>query len=133
MRFPFLTYAIKGLFSKPVTEKYPFVLKEAPEGYRGRIEYDPEKCIGCGMCVRVCSPGAITLTKGEKTEEGEKITLKFQLSSCTFCKLCADFCPKKAIKLTKDYSMAVTNVEDLNVSGSFIKKLPQKPAASGEK
>lgn len=128
MKFPFLGFAIKDLFSKPSTEKYPFVKKEAPEGFRGKIVFHPDRCLACGMCIRVCSPGAITMIKGEKTSEGEKITMEFNLNSCTFCQMCADFCPKKSIELTREYSMIATNKDDLVVSGSFIKKLPQKPA-----
>lgn len=128
MGFPFLGFAIKDLFSKPSTERYPFVKKEAPEGYRGKIVFHPDRCIACGMCIRVCSPGAITMIRGEKTSEGEKITMEFHLNSCTFCQMCADFCPRKSIELTREYSMVATNKDDLVVTGSFIKKVPQRPA-----
>ena len=47
---PFLKEAVSGLFSKPSTEGYPFTPKEAPEGYRGRIVFHADRCIGCGMC-----------------------------------------------------------------------------------
>lgn len=127
MKIPYLGNAVKNLFSKPSTERYPFVKKEAPEGYRGKLEFDPEKCIACGTCIRVCSPGAIVMTRGEKNDEGEKITMEFNLNSCTFCQMCADFCPRKAIKLTNQYSMIATNKDELVVSGSFVKKAPQKP------
>lgn len=129
MRFPFFKYAVDSLFSKPSTEKYPFVKKEASEGYRGKIKFYPDRCISCGMCIRVCSPGAITMTKGEMTDEGEKVTMEFNLNSCTFCQMCADFCPRKSIELTKEYSMIATNKNDLVVGGSFIKKNPPKPAS----
>lgn len=104
MRFPYVGNALKDFFSKPSTEKYPEVKKEAPKGYRGKIKYYPERCVACGMCIRVCSPGAITMTRGQKTDEGEPITMSFSLNSCTFCQMCADFCPKKAIELTNEYS-----------------------------
>jgi formate hydrogenlyase subunit 6/NADH:ubiquinone oxidoreductase subunit I len=127
MGFPFLGKALAGFFSKPSTEKYPFVKKAAPEGYRGKIQYYPDRCIACGMCIRVCSPGAITMTR-EKSDDGEKITMDFNLNSCTFCQMCSDFCPRKAIELTPEYSMIATDKNELVVSGSFIRKLPQKPA-----
>lgn len=128
MAFPFVKIAVSQLFKKPSTEKYPIVKKEAPEGYRGKIVYHPDKCVNCGMCMRVCSPSAITRTI-EKTEEGDKITFEFHMGSCTFCQMCADFCARKAIELTKEYSMVVTNEDDLKVRGTFIKKPPVKPAA----
>jgi NADH-quinone oxidoreductase subunit I len=132
MGFPFVKIAISQLFKKPSTEKYPFVKKEAPDGYRGKIMYHPDKCVNCGMCMRVCSPSAITRTI-EKTEEGDKITFEFNMGSCTFCQMCADFCARKAIELTKEYSMVVTDEEDLKVRGTFIKKPPVKPAAPAPK
>ena len=53
MDFPFVRQAVKQLFSKPSCDMYPAVPSEAAPHYRGRIAYDPNKCIGCGMCVRV--------------------------------------------------------------------------------
>ena len=134
MMFPFVKEAISQLFSKPSTEKYPFVKKEAPDGFRGRIAFHPDTCINCGMCIKVCSPGAITKTV-VKTGEGDEITMTFDLSSCTFCQMCADFCSKKSIEMTKDYSMIGQVPEDLLVSGTFIKKAPvkkAKPAAAAK-
>ena len=62
-------------------------------------------------------------------EGGQEIKMNFDLASCTFCGLCKDFCPKKAITLTNEVLMVSENKEELKVGGSFIKKLPPKPAA----
>ena len=110
MDFPFVKEAISQLFSKPSCAMYPAVPSEAAPNYRGRIVYHADKCIGCGMCERVCAGNAISRTV-EKTEEGDKITLTFNLGSCTFCATCADFCSRKAIELTGDYHMIATKEE----------------------
>lgn len=128
MDLPFAKEALSQLFSKSSCNMYPAVPSEAPKGYRGRIVYHPEKCINCGMCERVCSGNAITRTI-EKCEEGDKVTMTFNLGSCTFCGTCADFCSRSAIELTQDYHMVATKPEDLLVTGTFIKKKPQKKAA----
>lgn len=130
MDFPFVKEAISQLFSKPSCAMYPAVPSEAAPNYRGRIVYHADKCIGCGMCERVCASGAITRTieKGEDGQ-GDKVTLTFNLGSCTFCATCADFCSRKAIELTGDYHMIATKEEGLLVTGSFIKKPPVKKAA----
>ena len=125
MMFPFIKEAVCHLFSTPSTEKYPLVKKEAPKGYRGKIAFDASSCIGCGSCIKVCSPSAITKTV-VKTEEGDQITFTFDLTSCTFCQMCADFCPKSCIEMTNEYSMIGQTPEDLLVSGSFVKKAPAK-------
>ena len=93
MDFPFAREAISKLFSKSSCNMYPAVPSEAAQNYRGRIAYRADKCIGCGMCERVCAGGAITRTieKGEDGQ-GDKVTLTFDLGSCTFCATCADFC-----------------------------------------
>lgn len=135
MDFPFVKQAVKQLFSKPSCDMYPFVPSQAAPNYRGRIAYDPNKCVGCGMCVRVCAGKAITLTR-EPAEidgkTGENITLRFDLGSCTFCNTCADFCNDHAITLTDDYHMVATQEEDLIVTGTHFKekkKPAPKPAA----
>ena len=128
MDFPFAREAISKLFSKSSCNMSPAVPSEAAQNYRGRIAYRADKCIGCGMCERVCAGNAISRTV-EKTEEGDKITLTFNLGSCTFCATCAYFCSRKAIELTGDYHMIATKEEDLLVTGSFIKKPPVKKAA----
>ena len=127
MDFPFVKEAISQLFSKPSCAMYPAVESIAAPRYRGRIAFDPTKCINCGMCERVCCGGAITHTV-EKTEEGDRITRSFNLGCCTFCAHCQDFCTHGAIELTQDYHMIATKDEDLIVSGTFIKKPPVKKA-----
>ena len=119
--FPFLKEAICNLFSKPSTVNFPAVNVEAKPNYRGRIAYYPDKCVNCGMCIKVCAPDAITRTS-EEVEGGEKITYEFDLTSCTFCGTCQDFCSEKAIELTGDYHMVATDPADLIVRGERIKE-----------
>ena len=129
MKFPFIKEAVTHAFSKPSTEKYPLVKKEAPKGYRGKIVFHADKCVNCGMCMKVCAPGAISRTI-KKLDDGDEITFEFYLGSCTFCQMCADFCPRKSIELTQEYSMVAQNEEDLKVRGTFIKKAPVKAASN---
>ncbi|MEG2214185.1 MAG: 4Fe-4S binding protein [Oscillospiraceae bacterium] len=127
MALPFIREAITQLFSKPSTERYPYVDKIAPEDYRGRIVFHADKCIDCNMCQRVCAGSAITRVE-EETPEGKLITRSFFLGSCTFCATCADFCSTHAIELSKDYHMVARCEDDLIVKGSYIKKPPVKKA-----
>ena len=123
---PYLKEAIGNLFKPSVTSKFPEKPVETPKNYRGRISFNADQCIGCGMCIRVCSPGAITKTQ-KPVEGGQEITMEFDLSSCTFCGMCSDFCPKKTITLTGDSQMVELDKNNFKVSGSFIKKAPPKP------
>ena len=121
MKLPFLKEALTNLFSKPSTVEFPKVNVDAKPNYRGRIAYDAEKCVNCGMCLKVCGPEAITRTE-EDVEGGVKITYKFDLTSCTFFGMCQDFCSEKAIRLTEDYHMVELDKHDLVSTGYRIKE-----------
>lgn len=124
-KVPYIKQAIKHIFMPAETQKKHYKLVDAPEFYRGRIKFDQDTCIGCGMCIRVCAPQAIT-KKVEKLDGEEKVTMNFDLGSCTFCKMCEDFCPKKSIKLTKDYSLVSRDKKTLFEEGTFTKKSTRK-------
>lgn len=64
-----------------------------PAGFRGVIEHDTPLCTGCGTCVYVCAPHAITLEK-----QGDFAAVwKFFAGQCAFCGLCVQYCPTHAI------------------------------------
>jgi formate hydrogenlyase subunit 6/NADH:ubiquinone oxidoreductase subunit I len=127
-RIPYIKEALINIFKAPVTKKYPKVKPMIPQGYRGKIKFNPDLCIACGMCMRVCASQCITKTT-KNIDGAQEITLSFDLGSCTFCSMCADFCGKKAIELTQEYSIIATanDKSQLIVEGTFIKKLPPKP------
>ncbi|MCD6593227.1 4Fe-4S binding protein [Candidatus Bathyarchaeota archaeon] len=75
-----------------------------PEGFRGKHEFDAEKCIGCGACAQVCSSDAI-----EIIDEDDKRLVKINYARCTFCGFCQDECPTQAIRLTKEYHLSTDN------------------------
>lgn len=94
-----LLKAVMSRALKPFTksEKMPL----APEGFRGKIVYEPEKCIGCGLCVRFCPSTTI------KMKPNRKILLN--LTECCYCGTCEEVCPTKCIRLTREYNLVTTN------------------------
>jgi len=94
-----ITALQKGEINPPV---------DLPDHFRGRIAYDYDLCIGCGMCEKVCPAKALELYPVIYNEKKTKRVVFFQ-SRCTFCQECADVCPKDAIKLEKFFTMANYN------------------------
>ena len=121
MMIPYLKNAVQNLFSKASTESFPCPEAMGLGDYRGRISFNPETCRDCGLCIKVCSPGAITREE-EETEGGVNVRRSFNLTSCTFCGMCQDFCDEGSIKLTRDYHMVAEDAADLVTSGVTFKE-----------
>ena len=63
------------------------------------IFIDPEKCTGCGECVRVGPKGPRIYRIVEKN--GKKVAELMDKSFCLGCTTCVASCPPKAIKLER--------------------------------
>ena len=91
-----------SLFKKPATLNYPSERSGMPQGFRGKIKFFPERCIGCKMCMRDCPSGAINIKQvGEKKFEAE-----IDLGKCIYCGQCVDSCLKKALEYTSEFELA---------------------------
>lgn len=124
MRFPMVLQVLKQLFKKPYTNIFPAKYTpsstthffadiangkktlcppvETPPGFRGKIQYDTEKCIGCKLCLKVCPSEAI-----EFKPETKKI--KIYLARCTFCSQCNDICPVNCLHMSNEFLLAETD------------------------
>lgn len=56
------------------------------------IRWDPEKCINCGKCTKICNFEAFTM--------GEDKKVTFHPDQCWGCTVCTNNCPKGAITKT---------------------------------
>jgi len=98
--------AVKYLFAKPQTIRYPFEQKEPALRYRGFHTNDWDKCTGCGNCMDICPNQAIQMTEITELEykPGQKRERpRIDYGRCCFCGLCVDICPAGSLKLTRDY------------------------------
>ena len=115
---------LKQLFKKPATNVFPVtycpdsVLKllekvekgevkinppvEVPKGFRGKIVYDRDKCIGCKLCLKVCPANAI-----EFIPETKKI--KIHVDHCICCSQCNDICPKNCLSMSDNFFVAAAD------------------------
>jgi len=83
----------------------------APQDFRGKHEFDSEKCMGCTACAQVCSSDAIDVL-----EDNGKRMIKVNYGHCSFCGFCQDDCPTQAIKLTREYHLLTDNRQTTNVT-----------------
>ncbi len=106
---PTLSTVLGNLFKKPATNLFPESEPvPVPEGFRGKLTYDVEKCVGCRLCVMVCPAGVI-----EYVPEIKKVT--FWLGRCVFCQQCVDVCPVNALSMSDEFLLATTDKYDDNL------------------
>lgn len=91
-----------------VTRRYPYEPPLLTPEFRGAVKVDPSKCWGCGACVKVCPPNALTLKAS-----GKEAVLEYFVGRCIFCGMCAEVCPANAITITKEFELSATSTEDL--------------------
>jgi heterodisulfide reductase subunit A len=59
-----------------------------------KVKADPQKCVACLTCIRVCPHGAIQLVRVDGSREVAEISDL----ACYACGICAAICPAKAIR-----------------------------------
>jgi len=66
-----------------------------PDQFRGPVQMDTHKCIGCGMCSYVCVSNAIL----GADQENKSYAWSYEPGRCTFCGRCLERCPVHAISM----------------------------------
>jgi NAD(P)H-quinone oxidoreductase subunit I len=92
-RFSLFSAILDALFSPSETVDYPYGALNLPEGYRGAIVIDTEKCTGCGLCVRDCPAEGLELIKKSR----EEFKLLHYPARCAYCGQCEASCVRGAI------------------------------------
>ena len=144
---------LRSLFRRPATVLYPFERLDVPEGFRGRVAFDPSSCVGCKLCMRDCPSGAIRIAHVEggsflfafrPPSAGEsrgveianlskrKHKARLALSKCIYCSQCAESCVRKALATTKDYELAALASDVLPEPEPPAAHAIPKPARPGE-
>ena len=117
-----LREAIKSLFSRPYTTKFPFKPHEAFDGFRGKPKYFEDYCVGCGACAQVCPGNAIKVVDPEepvtKLDPVPMRRIVLRYDTCIFCGNCQANCiTEKGIQLTGEFDLALFDrnlaVEDI--------------------
>jgi len=105
---------LESLFKKPVTERYPFERKPAPERLRGKLYWEPEKCSGCQLCVKDCPADAIELIVLDKV--AKRFVMRYNPARCTYCGQCVDNCRFDCLGLSsEEWELAALNRDAFEV------------------
>lgn len=100
-----LVDAVRSLFQKPATERYPFVRRDTPERLRGKLYWDSANCTGCCLCVKDCPSNAIELITIDKQKK--QFVMRYHADRCTFCAQCVKNCRFNCITMSsEDWELA---------------------------
>ena len=92
---------------KPITRRFPEVVTPPPD-FRGLVQIDTSKCIGCGICAYVCTDGSIQMINHSNDYEW-----RYDPGLCTFCERCVYFCPVDALSMKEEAAPSYTKREDV--------------------
>ncbi len=81
----------------------------------GKPNVSQRKCVGCGMCTRVCAHSAITVTDKKAEIDHDK---------CVGCGRCIGVCPKDAVRPGFDSSNDVLNYKIAEYSKAICQDRP---------
>lgn len=86
------------------TIKYPFERVKIDNRYRAVhrlmrfIESENERCIGCGLCEKICISNCIRMETSLGKDGRKKVgNYSINLGRCIYCGFCAEVCPELAI------------------------------------
>jgi formate hydrogenlyase subunit 6/NADH:ubiquinone oxidoreductase subunit I len=84
-----LAEAVRAVVAGPYTTKFPAAVDSVHPNFRGLLKFDPDKCICCGACTRVCPPRAreIVLDRAKGV-----LRNVHHAERCIYCGQCVLYC-----------------------------------------
>ena len=105
---------LESLFRRPVTRQYPFERKATSTRLRGKLEWDPSKCTGCGLCSKDCPSDALELVVNDK--KTKTFVMRYNVDRCTFCAQCVQNCRFNCLGMSStDWELAALTKEPFTI------------------
>ena len=124
-----LKEAVTAVVSPRFTTRFPATPCVVPERYRGKPEFDTDRCVGCGACVNVCPTKALTQVD-EIDGDRPLRTIKLRYDTCIFCANCQDGCTTDGgIKLSNQWDLAGLDRESMAETHEYDLQLCEKCGA----
>jgi Ni,Fe-hydrogenase III small subunit/Pyruvate/2-oxoacid:ferredoxin oxidoreductase delta subunit len=95
-----------------VTNSFPDVVAEPPDGFRGKPVIDFARCTACNKCAEACPTNAISTDAIGLENNATGKTLRLDYGNCIFCGECEAACPD-TVHLTKDFQLASADKSEL--------------------
>ena len=115
-----------------VTNSFPELIAEPPDGFRGKPVIDFARCTACDKCADACPTNAIELKSDGDGNKAVEKTLSLNLGDCIFCGECEAACPD-TIHLSKDFQLAAADKSLLITEGRYKVKEDGNFAFAGMK
>ncbi|MGI5911590.1 MAG: 4Fe-4S binding protein [Syntrophomonadaceae bacterium] len=110
-----LGITLKHHFNKKLSQQYPEERPYLQKRFRGRLYLEFDKCMACGICIRSCPNGVLSLedARDEVTKKKKLMSYTIDHQYCMFCNLCVESCTLNCLHFNHDFELASYQREDI--------------------
>ena len=73
---------------------------------RAKVQFDPKRCVGCGVCAANCPPKALTMVRDQATGKARP---SVDHKKCIRCFCCQELCPQEAVRVHESIIFKIAN------------------------